>query len=44
MKYGDENSKEGVEGAHLLEAYERGDIAVDSDGEVYYQEDRMKDE
>ena len=42
-QYGEVSTKEGVEGAHLLDAYERGDIEVDSDGEVYYKEDRLKD-
>ena len=42
-QYGEVAAKEGVEGAHLLDAYERGDIEVDSDGEVYYKEDRLKD-
>jgi hypothetical protein len=42
-QYGEFAAKEGVEGAYLLDAYERGDIEVDSDGEVYYKEDRLKD-
>ena len=47
MKYGQDTAAEGVEGAHLLEAYERGDIQVDSDGEVWFdgaKEDKDSDE
>lgn len=33
VKYGQDTAADGVEGAELLEAYERGDIQLDSDGE-----------
>ena len=36
LDYGVVQVSEGVDGAELLEAYERGDIAIDSDGTTYY--------
>lgn len=43
-KYGENKSAEGVEGIELLEAYERGEIIVDEDGEVVFREDEMSEE
>lgn len=37
--YGALNVRTGIEGAELLEAYERGDIVLDGDGEVIWKED-----
>ena len=34
--YGEDRVFEGVEGIELLEAYERGDIRIDSDGELIH--------
>jgi protein SDA1 len=38
-EYGDVEVKEGVEGAELLEAFERGEIYLDSDDEVHFKEE-----
>ena len=34
-EYGQAHVSEGVEGAELLEAYENGEIEINSDGELY---------
>ena len=34
-EYGQAHVSEGVEGAELLEAYENGEIEINSDGEIY---------
>ena len=41
--YGALNAADGVEGAELLEAYERGEIVLDEDGEVIFKEDIDQD-
>ena len=41
--YGALNAADGVDGAELLEAYERGDILLDEDGEVIFKEDIDQD-
>ena len=41
--YGELNVSTGVEGIHLLEAYERGDIYINSDDEICWKADDGKD-
>ena len=38
-RYGDVIVKKHVDGVELLEAYERGDIVVDEEGDVHYKDD-----
>jgi len=42
--YGSSKVSDGVEGVELLEAYERGELKLDSDGEVMSAEDEESDE
>lgn len=41
-KYGQEEVAEGVEGVELLEAYEKGEIRIDEDGEVLWKTDEIE--
>lgn len=42
--YGDHKAAEGVQGIELLEAFERGEIRIDSDDEVVFGEDEEEEE
>eukprot|EP00602_Paraphysomonas_sp_CaronLab_P005014 CAMPEP_0185031074 /NCGR_PEP_ID=MMETSP1103-20130426/18334_1 /TAXON_ID=36769 /ORGANISM="Paraphysomonas bandaiensis, Strain Caron Lab Isolate" /LENGTH=514 /DNA_ID=CAMNT_0027566453 /DNA_START=783 /DNA_END=2327 /DNA_ORIENTATION=- len=44
VKYGEETVASGVAGVELLEAYERGEIAIDSDGEVVWKDEEQDDD
>lgn len=41
-KYGQNDVSDGVEGVELLEAYEKGDIEIDEDGDVLWKSDRIE--
>eukprot|EP00604_Paraphysomonas_vestita_P003800 CAMPEP_0174823280 /NCGR_PEP_ID=MMETSP1107-20130205/23142_1 /TAXON_ID=36770 /ORGANISM="Paraphysomonas vestita, Strain GFlagA" /LENGTH=334 /DNA_ID=CAMNT_0016045239 /DNA_START=715 /DNA_END=1720 /DNA_ORIENTATION=+ len=42
VKYGEDEVAEGVDGVELLEAYEKGEIKIDEDGEVLWKSDEIE--